>query len=101
MIEPHLQFHEWLAAFVHRFSPQEQATLEGLRRAQFFEWITKWPVPFADILDGRKTADHLWPTARSANMKALCRGEIRRAAWRIPLMRRYQTWRIKRAHAPA
>jgi hypothetical protein len=93
---PLFALHRWMAGFVSTLPADDQARLRPLRRAQFIDWIAKWPVPPAGVYDALRVANTLWPEQKIANTAQLLRGELRAAAWRFPLARRYQLWRLRR-----
>jgi glycosyltransferase involved in cell wall biosynthesis len=95
--EPLFALHRWMADFAVTLPAADQERIRRKRRAHFFDWIAKWPVPPAGVRDALRVANTLWPEQKLGNAAQLLRGEIRAAAWRFPLARRYQLWRMKRA----
>jgi hypothetical protein len=95
--EPLFQMHAWMARFEETLPPAERAGLRELRRNHFIDWIAKWPVPPAAVLEATQVAARLWPETKFSNCARLLRGELRAAAWRLPLTRRYQKWRLQNA----
>jgi hypothetical protein len=61
------------------------------------DWISKKPVPPGGLYEALQVANSLWPESKLGNAARLFRGEVRAAAWRFPLARRFQTWRLRRA----
>jgi glycosyltransferase involved in cell wall biosynthesis len=94
---PLFAFHRWLADFIPTLPCSDPDRLRALCRAQFIDWVAKWPVPPAGVYDALRFANTLWPEDKLTNAAQLLRGEVRAVAWQFPLARRYQLWRLRRA----
>jgi glycosyltransferase involved in cell wall biosynthesis len=99
--KPLFMFHQWVADFAQILPADQQQHLHELRREQFMDWLSKKPIPLAGLYDALRVANSLWPERKASNALRLFRGEVRAAAWRFPLARRFQNWRLKRATATA
>jgi glycosyltransferase involved in cell wall biosynthesis len=99
--KPLFMLHRWIEAFAKTLPADQQQRLRKPRREHFMDWISKWPVPPAGVRDALGVANELWPENKISNATRLLHGEIRAVAWRVPLARRYQIWRLRRASALA